>query len=146
MSGFVNRREVVIEWGDCDAAGIVFYPRFFAMFDWSTATLFTTALKMSKPAMLKHFGIAGIPMVDTRARFIVPSTFGDVVVIESRVARFGRSSFDVHHRLMKGEVLGAECWETRVWSGRHPDDATRMVGVEIPAEVRAALGQGAAHE
>ena len=32
----VNRRIVRIEWGDCDPAGIVFYPRYFAMFDAST--------------------------------------------------------------------------------------------------------------
>lgn len=29
---YVNRRRVTIEWGDCDPAGIVFYPRYFAMF------------------------------------------------------------------------------------------------------------------
>jgi 4-hydroxybenzoyl-CoA thioesterase len=26
-------RNTRIEWGDCDPAGIVFYPRFFALFD-----------------------------------------------------------------------------------------------------------------
>ena len=31
-----NARTVRIEWGDCDPAGIVFYPRYFAMFDHST--------------------------------------------------------------------------------------------------------------
>ena len=36
----VNRRTVRIEWGDCDPAGIVFYPRYFAMFDASTSFLF----------------------------------------------------------------------------------------------------------
>ena len=30
-----NARTVRIEWGDCDPAGIVFYPRYFAMFDHS---------------------------------------------------------------------------------------------------------------
>ena len=40
----VNRRAVAIEWGDCDPAGIVFYPRYFAMFDASTAALFAHAL------------------------------------------------------------------------------------------------------
>ncbi len=41
--GLVNRRAVTIEWGDCDPAGIVFYPRYFAMFDASTAALFAVA-------------------------------------------------------------------------------------------------------
>ena len=39
----VNRRTVRIEWGDCDPAGIVFYPRYFAMFDASTSYLFEAA-------------------------------------------------------------------------------------------------------
>ena len=43
-----NTRTVRIEWGDCDPAGIVFYPRFFAMFDTSTTALFERALGMTK--------------------------------------------------------------------------------------------------
>ncbi len=136
---FVNRRAVTIEWGDCDAAGIVFYPRYFAMFDWSTASLLAAALGMGKAAMIAKYGIVGIPMVDTRAKFHVPSTFGDEVIIESRIERFGRASFEVHHRLMKGEVLGAEGWEKRVWAGRDPDNPGRIKGYAIPDEVIAAF-------
>ena len=40
---FVNRRTVRIEWGDCDPAGIVYYPRYFQMFDASTQYLFEAA-------------------------------------------------------------------------------------------------------
>lgn len=29
----INRRTIRIEWGDCDPAGIVFYPRYFEWFD-----------------------------------------------------------------------------------------------------------------
>ena len=36
MPGCKNSRALRIEWGDCDPAGIVFYPRYFAMFDHST--------------------------------------------------------------------------------------------------------------
>ena len=43
-----NRRTVRIEWGDCDPAGIVFYPRYFAMFDHSTVLLIERALGMNK--------------------------------------------------------------------------------------------------
>ena len=131
----INRRRVTIEWGDCDSAGIVFYPRYFAMFDWSTATLFAKALGMRKPEIIRHYGIVGIPMVDTRAKFLVPSSYGDEVVIESRVERFGHASFEVYHRLLKGEVLAAECWEKRVWVARHPDDVSKIKAVPIPAEV-----------
>jgi len=61
---FVNRRTVRIEWGDCDAAGIVFYPRYFAMFDASTHHLFEAA-GWKKKELIREFAIIGTPMVDT---------------------------------------------------------------------------------
>jgi 4-hydroxybenzoyl-CoA thioesterase len=136
---FVHRRPVTIEWGDCDPAGIVFYPRYFAMFDASTAALFDAALGMPKIRWTKKFGILGIPMVDTRAKFQVPSAYGDQVVIESRVTAFRRSSFDVEHRLLKeGDVLGVEGFETRVWTARDPETG-RIRSAAIPPEVVAAF-------
>lgn len=135
-----HTRHVQIEWGDCDAAGIVFYPRYFAMFDWSTATLFAHVLGMKKPQMLAHHGIVGIPMVDARGKFHTPSSYGDDVTIESRVEKFGRSSFDVTHRLMNGDRLGVEGWETRVWVARHPDDPARIKAMPIPEDVITKFG------
>jgi 4-hydroxybenzoyl-CoA thioesterase len=135
-----HRRALTIEWGDCDPAGIVFYPRYFAMFDASTAALFAAALGMPKIAWTKRFGILGIPMVDTRASFSIPSAYGDEVVIESRVTAFRRSSFDVQHRLLKADgAVGVEGFETRVWTARDPADPARIRATPIPAEVVAAF-------
>ena len=85
---------------------IVFFPRYFAMFDSCTTALFSQALGMSKYQFTRHYDFAGYPMVDTRARFLKPTKFGDDVVIETKVAEFRRSSFDVQHRL----TLGGELW------------------------------------
>ncbi len=128
-------RRVRIEWGDCDPAGIVFYPRYFAMFDASTGLLFEHVLGLRKKDMLTAYDIVGIPMVDTRARFVMPSAFGDDVTIESTLAAFHRSSFEVRHRLLKDGELAVEGFETRVWVGRHPDDPARLKAQAIPAEV-----------
>lgn len=138
----IHRRAVTIEWGDCDPAGIVFYPRYFAMFDASTAALFQAALGMPKIRWTRRFGVLGIPMVDTRATFHIPSAHGDEVVIESRVAAFRRASFDVAHRLLKGEALAVECSETRVWTAREAETG-RIRAVPIPPEVIAAFDRAA---
>jgi 4-hydroxybenzoyl-CoA thioesterase len=130
-----NTRTVRIEWGDCDPAGIVFYPRFFAMFDASTTALFERALGMTKYKFIERYGIVGYPMVDTRARFIVPAKFGDDVVIESTIKEFRRSSFDVEHHLTNGGALAVEGFETRVWAARDPSDPTKIKSVAIPEEV-----------
>jgi 4-hydroxybenzoyl-CoA thioesterase len=137
----VNRRNVRIEWGDCDPAGIVFYPRYFAMFDASTSYLFEAA-GWKKPDLLREFEIIGYPMVDTRAKFILPSSFGDDIVIETKIAAFRNSSFDVEHRVFKpgrGEELAIEAFETRVWAGRHPDDPGRLKSRAIPEAVKRRL-------
>jgi len=130
-----HMRRVRIEWGDCDPAGIVFYPRYFAFFDASTAALFEQVLGMKKPAMRDAYGMVGFPMVDTRARFLVPAAFGDDVTIESEVTEFRRSSFDVRHRLTKDGELAVEGFETRVWVGAHPDDPKRIKAQPIPPDI-----------
>jgi 4-hydroxybenzoyl-CoA thioesterase len=135
----INRRDVEIEWGDCDAAGIVFYPRYFAMFDASTAYLIEKATGLKKFAWTKKFGIVGTPMVDTGATFILPSRYGDVITIETMAGETRRSSFDVTHRVFKGDALAIEAYETRVWAGRDPHDPDRIKGTPIPDEVAAAL-------
>jgi 4-hydroxybenzoyl-CoA thioesterase len=134
--GLVNRRDVFIEWGDCDPAGIVYYPRYFVFFDNATVALFAAA-GLPKHEMVVAHGIVGIPMVDTRARFVIPSRWGETITIESRIADWKRSSFDVEHRVFKGDALAIEAWETRVWVGRHPDDPQKIKGYPIPDEVKA---------
>src|ERR1700692_1717785 len=120
---FVHRRDVQIQWGDCDPANIVYYPRYFAMFDASTSILFEAAC-FSKQDIIKQYGRGGMPMVDTRAKFYIASTHGDWIGIESRIESFKRSSFEVTHKAFKGERLAIEGFETRVLVGGHTGDAT----------------------
>ena len=131
-----NRKVVQVEWGDCDPAGIVYFPRFFEYFDAGTNALFEKA-GFQKQGMLKTYGLLGIPMVDTRAQFHVPAAFGETLEIESRIVRWGRSSFEVEHKLYKGEVLAAEGNEKRVWTVRDARAPNGMRGESIPEEVKA---------
>ncbi len=139
----LNTRRVTIEWGDCDPAGIVFYPRYFAMFDASTGALFASVLGMTKFEMLRHYGVIGFPMVDTRAQFHVPNRFGDLISIETQVTALRRSSFDVAHRILRPDgALSAEGTETRVWAAKHPDDPDRIQSVPLPPDLVERLTHG----
>ena len=122
---FVHRRDVQIQWGDCDPANIVYYPRYFAMFDDSTSIMFEAA-GFSKQDIVHKYGLVGIPMVDTRAKFYVASTHGDWITIESRIVSFGRSSFDVVHKVFKGQALAIEAFEKRVLVGRDPANPDKL--------------------
>lgn len=134
-----NSRQLEIEFGDCDPAGIVYYPNFFRMFDASTAYLFEAALGMKKIAWIKRYGILGIPVVDTGANFIRPSRFGDVVTIVSTITAFKRSSFEVAHQLFNAGELAIEGRETRVWVALDPDDPEKIRSRAVPDEVIAAF-------
>jgi len=130
---FSNTRKVRIEWGDCDPAGIIFYPRYFEIFDASTAMLFEGALGMTKLEMFKNLEFSGFPLVRTHARFLKPTRFGDDVTIDSTIT-FGRSSFDVEHRLdLKGQTC-VECSEKRVWVVR--DAKGTLKSLPVPDVVR----------
>jgi 4-hydroxybenzoyl-CoA thioesterase len=94
---------------------------------------------MKKIAWTKKFGIVGIPMVDTGAKFILPSRYGDVITIDTQATAIRRSSFDIAHRVLKDGALAIEARETRVWAGRDPDDAAKIKSYPIPEEVAAAL-------
>ena len=137
----VNTRVVRIEWGDCDPAGIVYYPRYMAFFDACTSALIERALGMTKHEYLKAYDFGGHPLVSTRARFLIPTRFGDDVTIETTVEAFRRSSFDVKHRLHKNGQLAVEGFETRVWVRSDPKDRTAMKSVPVPRRVIARLSQ-----
>ncbi len=137
-----NSRTRRIEWSDCDPAGIVFYPRYFSMFDTSTTRLFERALGMSAAQLFKHYDVIGYPLVEARARFLNPIRFSDDVTIETQVVEFRRSSFEMQHRLTKDGELAVEGFETRVWVGRHPDDPEKMKSQPIPQDLIARFNAG----
>jgi len=136
-----NRRTTRVEWGDCDPAGIIFYVRYFDFFDVSTTMLLERALGMKKVEYLKAYDFLGHPLAETRAKFRLPTRFGDEVSIETKLVAIGRSSFKLEHRLIHGEALAVEGTETRVWVVRDPADPKRIKSHPIPADVVAKLAQ-----
>ena len=135
-----NRKEIHVEWGDCDPAGIVYFPRFFEYFDACTNALFERA-GFHKAEMLKQYGLVGIPLVEATAQFHAPASFGETVTVETRIVEWGQSSFRVEHRLYKGSVLGAEGREKRVWAVRDAKSQKGMRGSAIPEEVKTRFGE-----
>ena len=140
MTNFVHRRQLRVQWGHCDPAGIVFNSRFFEFFDWNTWLMFEAALGVAVSELEGVYGIMGLPLVDAKARFIKPAKFNDVVEIASQVNEFRRSSFDVAHRLYVDGELAVDGSETRVWTARDPNDPLRLQAIPIPAAVTERFG------
>jgi 4-hydroxybenzoyl-CoA thioesterase len=131
---FSFTRRLTIEWGHCDPAGIVFNPRFFEFFDWSTALLVASAAGMGKAEMLMAHNSAGIPLVETNAVFHRPARYGDEVEIGSTVVAVGRSSFEIEHRLLNAGELAVAGREKRVWTV-HDAESGKLRSAPIPDSI-----------
>lgn len=138
MPGLINRRTFRIAWGQCDPAGIVFYPQFMVIFDAATGDLFART-GLSAAEMRRAFGIIGMPLVEQGARFLLPCRFDDEVTIESEAGDWGRASFTVKHRILKGGELAVEGFEKRVWAAADPAQPGRIKAKPVPPEIIACL-------
>jgi 4-hydroxybenzoyl-CoA thioesterase len=85
------RSEVLVRFGDCDPAGIVFYPRYLEIFnniveDWSRE-----GLHLSFPDLISRHGW-GLPTVHLEVDFPAPSRFGELLTATLTVRSVGSSS------------------------------------------------------
>ncbi len=87
-----------VVWGQCDPAGIVYFPRFFEMFHEAMEGWFEACLGMSYAHVIVERKL-GFPSVHTEADFRKPASFGDRIVVELRVGKLGRSSLQLDYVL-----------------------------------------------
>ena len=88
--------ENLIAWGDCDAAGIVYYPRFFNFMDIAFQALLRKA-GLDHHRLFEKFG-ARVPIVDANAKFLSPATFEDRILVYAEIAHWGTKSFRVNYQ------------------------------------------------
>lgn len=126
-----------VEFGDCDPAGIVYYPNFLRWFDASSRHFFVECgVPPWRDTAVTH-GIIGTPVLDVSARFVKPASYGDDIEVHTSVVEWNAKTFVQRHVLMHaGEVL-CEGRDVRAFVIRHPDDPVRMKAVPAPAEFRA---------
>jgi 4-hydroxybenzoyl-CoA thioesterase len=126
-----------VEFGDCDPAGIVFYPNYFRWMDAASLHYFRAAGVPNWHAREAADGVLGMPLVDAHARFIAPSTYGDAIRVETTIVEWRRKSVVLQHRIWREDILLVEGQEIRVFARRHPNDPTRIQAVTPPEDVRA---------
>jgi 4-hydroxybenzoyl-CoA thioesterase len=113
--------ETLIAWGDCDSAGIAYYPRYFYWMDTAFQTLLRRA-GYTHRSLLQNFG-ARVPIIDASAKFISPVSFDDHLIISAEVAHWGTKSFRMRYRGTSDGVPVFEGEEVRVWAKIAADGA-----------------------
>jgi len=134
----VFRTEILVGWGDCDPLGIVYYPNYFSWFDDGTHGLLGGA-GFSQRQIIDRFGVLGTPLVDAGAKFRQPSSYGDMLQLESRVETWSSKSFRMAHLLSRNGAPAVEGWEIRVFLAEDPEQPGRRRAVAVPEAFRAAL-------
>ena len=126
--------EVKVRWGDVDWAGIVFYPRFYEWYDLACESLFD-ALDLPWPATFPHYGIVGVPIVESGARFVSPVRYGDVMRIRATVAWVKDTTFRMEYELAVDGRACASGFEVRAWVARPASADAPLHARPIPPEV-----------
>ncbi|MBL9008408.1 MAG: acyl-CoA thioesterase [Myxococcales bacterium] len=125
-----------VHFGDCDPAGIAFYPNFFRWYDAASRHFFDRCGLPTWRETEKESGIIGVPLVEARSRFIKPVTYGDLVEIHTHVSTWEEKRFIQTHELRHGNDVVAVGEETRVFARRDAQTG-RIYSIPIPPEFRA---------
>jgi 4-hydroxybenzoyl-CoA thioesterase len=131
---FEHHRRIVVQWGDCDPAGIVFFPNYLRWFDDCTSALFEAA-GLPLQSLFPAHGVVGIPVVDVRVSYKASSAFGDELVAKTSVIEWRRSSFILQHKIYKQHTLAVEGFVTRVWVGADSQAKSGLKSRPLPQEV-----------
>ena len=135
FESIVGRMPCQVQWGDCDPAGIIFYPTYFRWMDAATWAFFDRVGYSAKRMRAEHLAM---PLVSAQCEFLSPAEQGDRCEVRSRIARFGGKSFTVTHEVVRedGAPL-AKGSETRVWGRFANGPGTPLRGETISEALKA---------
>ena len=126
---------VQLQWGDCDPAGIIFYPTYFRWFDAATWSLFASVGYSAKRMRAEHLAM---PLVAADCEFKNSAEQQDRCEVRSRIARWGSKSFVVRHEVVREDgVALAHGSETRVWGRYTSGTGSPLKGEVIIEELKA---------
>jgi acyl-CoA thioesterase FadM len=138
--GLSVRHRVTLEWGDCDPAGIIFYPTYFRWWDQGSWRLFR-AIGLDRRAMREELGGVEMPILEAAGAFQSTVSPGDALVVSSVVERWGNSSFRVAHAVARldGSPV-ASGHETRCWTMAVEGRPGNLKATRIPDAIVARFG------
>ncbi|NJC41660.1 4-hydroxybenzoyl-CoA thioesterase [Brevundimonas alba] len=105
-----------VRFADCDAAGIVFFPRYFEMLNGVVEDWFAGPLGASFRELHLERHVS-VPTAAVEARFIAPSRLEDDLTFALTVTRLGGASCGLRHRISAGDQLRFEATQTIVYVG-----------------------------
>lgn len=129
--------EVEVMFGDCDPAGIVFFPNFSKWMDASSLNFFVKCGVPPWRELIKTRGIVGTPLLEINTKFMRPATYGERLQIHTSVVEWREKVFIQKHVVMRGEDVLCEGLETRAFVIHPPENPDRIKAIPVPEDIKA---------
>ncbi|MEO0495951.1 MAG: acyl-CoA thioesterase [Pseudomonadota bacterium] len=102
----------IVSFGDCDPAGIVFYPNIFAWLD-RTFHAYLRDAAGGHAAVCEALGLKGVGLTEANCAFRAPLSDGDVLDVCVDTIDWGERGFQVNYRGRVGERTAFTAHEGR---------------------------------
>jgi 4-hydroxybenzoyl-CoA thioesterase len=133
---------VQVAFGDCDPAGIVFFPNFSRWMDTASLSFFMQCGVPPWRELVKTRGIVGTPLLEINTRFLMAATYGETLTITTHVEEWRAKVIVQQHRVTRarpdgGDDLICEGREVRAFVVRDPANPDRLRAIAVPEDIRA---------
>ena len=128
---------VEVCFGDCDPAGIVFFPNFSKWMDSASLAFFMACGVPPWRELVKTRGIIGTPLLEIHTRFVQPATYGQTLEVHTSVESWSAKTFRQRHVVKRGDTRICEGTEVRAFCVRDADNPDRIRAIPVPEDILA---------
>ena len=132
----VHVHRVEVCFGDCDPAGIVFFPNFSKWMDASSLNFFVKCGVPPWRELIKTRGIVGTPLLEINTKFMRPATYGERLQIHTSVTEWRDKVFKHRHVVMRGDTVLCEGTEVRAFVIHPPEAPDRIKSIPVPEDIK----------
>ena len=137
MTARTHVHRVAVHFGDCDPAGIVFFPNFARWMDQSSLAFFAACGVSPWRELELSDGIVGTPVLETQTRFLLPATSGETLDVHTSIESWAAKTFRHRHEVRRGDDLICEGSDVRAFVVRDAARPGRLKALPIPEFIKA---------
>ena len=132
-----NVYPVNVQFGDCDPAGIVFFPNFSRWMDEASLAFFMAQGIPPWRELVKTRGIIGTPLLEIHTKFYKPATYGETIEVHTTVEEWQAKTFRQRHVIKRGDTVLCEGTEVRAFCIRDEAQGGRIRAIPVPEDLKA---------
>jgi 4-hydroxybenzoyl-CoA thioesterase len=125
-----------VNFGDCDPAGIVFFPNFLRWMDAASLHFFMSCGVPPWRELETINGINGTPLLEIQTKFYRAVTYGTEIMIQTCVIEWREKVFIQRHQVWQIGQLMCEGLETRAFTVRPDPKSHLLKSIAIPADIK----------